>query len=49
MPEWSSLPILAAAIEGDLETQKIVLSTAWHVSHRRSRWHHVEETATVQT
>jgi len=34
-------------IEGDLRTQNIGLSTTWHITHRRSRWHRVEETRHV--
>jgi len=32
-------------IERNLKTQNIGFSLAWHIAHRRSRWHRVEETA----
>jgi len=35
-------------IERDLKTQNIGLSSAWHIAHRRSRWHRVVETAELR-
>jgi len=32
----------------DLKTRNKCLSSAWHITHRRSNWHRAEETAVLQ-